>query len=175
MAIFGKLWKIYQNLEFKVSCGNKKGSCGKISTTEKEVVENQKGSCGKSERKLWKVQICVSCGKNRRKLWKNQMEVVEKIEESCGKSERKLWKVQICVSCGKNQGKLWKIRKKVVENQKGSCGKNKKEVVERFLETKSKSWKAINRGKPPRILKINKKANRGTALKGGGNIMLTPW
>ena len=50
-------------------------------------------------------------------------------------------------------------KKEVVEN--------KKEVVERFLETKSKSWKVVNRGKPPRILKINKKANRGTALKGG--------
>ena len=68
--------------------------------TEKEVVENQKESCGKSERKLWKVQICVSCGKNRRKLWKNQMEVVEKIDESCGKNGRKLWKIR---------WKLWKI------------------------------------------------------------------
>ena len=97
---------------------------------------DRKGSCGKSERKLWKVQICVSCGKNRRKLWKIRKKVVENKKESCGKSKRKLWK-----------------------KQKGSCGK--------ILETKSKSWKVINRGKPPRILKINKKANRGTALKGG--------
>ena len=116
MAIFGKLWKIYQNLEFKVSCGNKKGSCGKISTTEKEVVENQKGSCGKSERKLWKVQICVSCGKNRRKLWKIREEVVES-SNLC-----KLWKKSRKVvenkkeSCGKSKRKLWK-------KQKGSCGK----------------------------------------------------
>ena len=70
----------------------------------------------------------------------------------------------------------------VIENDhflccKENCGKtkkevveNKKEVVERFLETKSKSWKVVNRGKPPRILKINKKANRGTALKGGATL-----
>ena len=67
----------------------------------------------------------------------------------------------------KKYRKLWKD----FRDQKGNRGKkevveNKKEVVERFLETKSKSWKVVNRGKPPRILKINKKANRGTALKG---------
>ena len=49
-------------------------------------------SCGKSERKLWKVQICVSCGKNQRKLWKIRKKVVENQKGSCGKQKG---------SCGK--------------------------------------------------------------------------
>ena len=92
-----KSWKRLWNEHFwqVVENFSKFLNLSKVVETKKEVVEKIEESCGKSERKLWKVQICVSCGKNRGKLWKNQMEVVEKIDESCGKNRRKLWKNQM--------------------------------------------------------------------------------